>query len=152
MSDNQEHLRDRASINLRLGHHRWSEAACYALVACLFGAPTAARATAGVCDGIYEPSASYPKRSILGGLDVRGEAAIIVYVEAERALAEIDGCLYDLGGEPLVIDFGGLDQVTLLFELHGSLRDGSVLVLGDGSWVGTFAADGGTFEYVMPAH
>ncbi|MCA9701541.1 MAG: hypothetical protein KC431_28735 [Myxococcales bacterium] len=111
-----------------------------AVLSGLFGPPVTAGAFAGICGGSYDPSVNYPQRPDLRGPDFDGQAQIVVHVEEERAVAEIDGCFFDLGGEPIEVEFGSLDQVSVVLELHGELAEASVVVVEDGHWIDTIAA------------
>ena len=105
-----------------------------------FSPPSGAWAYTGICGGTYDPSVNYPQRPDLRGPDFDGQAQIVVHVEEERAVAEIDGCFFDLGGEPIEVEFGSLDQVSVVLELHGELAEASVVVVEDGHWIDTIAA------------
>ena len=49
------------------------------------------------------------------------------------------GCV-ETDGEPIEVEFGSLDQVSVVLELHGELAEASVVVVEDGHWIDTIAA------------
>ena len=120
-----------------------------ALVGALSSIAPEAKADGPACIEAHDPALAYPQLPDPQGPDLVGEAGVVFTVEADRTLVEIGGCLYELGERGLELDFAGLDQVDLIFELPENPTGAPVLVEVDGVAIETFETLGGTFEYAM---
>jgi hypothetical protein len=117
-------------------------------------APTSvdASSSASNCADVYDPNASYPALPSASGPDVTGEAGVVLYLHANRAVLELDGCFY-VADRPLLIDFARLDFVTLLVELPDHAAGARVYVTTDDKWIETLDVSGSTFRYTLgPVH
>ena len=65
---------------------------------------------------------AYPPLPDLPGPDIKGEAGVLIHLQAGGPLVELEGELHSLEGRPLEVSFGDLDQLTLLFELPAKTR------------------------------
>jgi hypothetical protein len=105
-----------------------------------------------ICAEVYSPNAVYPALPEVYGPDVSGEAGVVIYLREDHAVVELDGCFY-LADRPLVIDFGGLDFITVLVEMPDQPEGAQVYVTEDNRWVETLDTWGPMFSYTMsPAH
>lgn len=111
-------------------------------------ATTPALADPSICTGSYDPSASYPPLPDVEGPDVSGEAGVVMVLRDDGAVVELDGCFH-LADRPLLIDFTGLDFVTLIVELPDHAAGAKVHVTMDDRWVETLDVSGSTFSYAM---
>ena len=93
-------------------------------VALMLLAPTKGVATAKAMAASTGPGfeSAYQPLPDLPGPDIKGEAGVLIHLQAGGALVELEGELHSLEGRPLEVSFGDLDQLTLLFELPASAR------------------------------
>ena len=103
-----------------------------------------------VCERPFDPDAYYPPLPRTEGTDLSGEAGVELHLQRHRAVVDLDGCLYGVD-RPLEIDFADLEQVTLLFELHGAGAESKVFVTHTSGGVEALTVRGSTFDYTMSA-
>jgi hypothetical protein len=124
----------------------------FAFAALAGTAPALADPGQSTCADSYDPDASYPALPDTSGPDLSGEAGVVLYLQDDRAVVELDGCLY-LADRSLLIDFAGLDFVTLIVELPDHAVGAQVYVTNDAGWVETLDVSGSTFSYAVgPEH
>ena len=99
------------------------------------------------CDAPYDPAAIYPALPEPSGTaDLSAEAGLIIHIEEARALVELDGCLYTVD-RPLLVDFDGLDFITLIVELPASTSHSEVYVH-DAAGAALYTVTGSSLTYV----
>lgn len=120
---------------------------------------TEARASAAHCGVAFDPAKTYPNLPQTGSPDLSGEAGVQLHLQHQRGVVELDGCLYELD-RPIEIEFAGLDQVELLFEVYGASawdlvfasEDGeldAVIEVGDGSFTRTMTPASGDLGFEL---
>lgn len=102
------------------------------------------------CDPIYNPSTSYPVLSYSEVPSINGEEGVFIYLLDDRALVEHDdACLYEVDETVLEIDFGNLEEVTLVFELPDYAAGATVHVTQKGVLIESLRLEGGSFTYIL---
>ena len=124
-----------------------------ALMTAFAAAQTNANATPALtlgCEEVVATDGNYPPLPATDGdtPDVSGEAGVVLYLQRDRALVEIDGCLYQLD-RPLLIDVDPFDTVTLLVVLLEPEDANRVFVSEFGEWTETLESPG-SFSYTLP--
>jgi hypothetical protein len=100
------------------------------------------------CGAAFDPASAYPSLPDLFGADISGESGLRLYLQPDRGVIEVDECFYVLD-RPLEVDFAGLDNITLMFELHPNRIRSRTFVSEDGELLDTIAVAGDKFTYVI---
>lgn len=102
------------------------------------------------CDVAFEADHSYPPLPEADGPDLSGEPGVLIHLQRERGVVELGDCLYELN-RPLEVDFSGLSQIELLFDLPGAELGARVFVTDASGMLEDFEVYGGTFGHTMTA-